>query len=619
MLAILVVSALVYLPALRGMEILDDHVIATGAAIGGGKSFLDCFTHPFLFSYYRPLISVSFWAEMRLWGTNPFLLHQTNLLIHVLTTFLMIRLAGALGLSRKVSYLSGLFFALQPAQVGAVAWIGGRTDAQACLFFVVMLLAIVRYFRDGALWWIPLGVLAGLAAMLTKEQVAPAVLAAPLIGLAYRAPRRQLVYGSFPYLLAGAGFILFWFTLAPEHVKAPTVPLAEIFSQISRSTLNYTLLFVAPNPWSMNTYSLETLRSPLGILLGGALTILIPLGIWQLWKRAPRLGAMAVAGGLVYLPVSNLIPIPSLLAAPYRVALSGPCVAVLLAVAAGRLWQSRPLLAGSKIAFATRVRQYAVPVAAFGVLAAGLALVPWGASLHRDDVTLFGACSRYDSGSLYMRANYIWALNDKGQTQLALKESNLLLDQVYASSEWRNYEKAGQIMRDDPRITRRVLANHGARAEAAPMVSRYFVLHGQLLMRSHQDAEALRSMTAAKDLDETDDSALYGLGNMLLDRDPKRATRYLTKAISLNPNNTGAIYLLGHYYGSVGNYEMAYHTLARLGTSSRETGMPMLELAEAELRTGRIKQARETLQLASHMIIEPNRLAALETRAYARS
>lgn len=65
---VLLISGLVYLPALTGLPILDDHLISAGSAIGGGKSLWDCFTKPFLFHYFRPLVSAVFYLEMRGYG-----------------------------------------------------------------------------------------------------------------------------------------------------------------------------------------------------------------------------------------------------------------------------------------------------------------------------------------------------------------------------------------------------------------------------------------------------------------------------------------------------------------------------------------------------------------------
>src|SRR5260221_13124896 len=89
-LAIVLLSGLLYLPAMSGLAIWDDHFLISGSGIGGGNSLGSCFSEPFLQHYFRPLVSVSFFLDHKLWGTGTFFYHQTNLLIHFLTTAILI-------------------------------------------------------------------------------------------------------------------------------------------------------------------------------------------------------------------------------------------------------------------------------------------------------------------------------------------------------------------------------------------------------------------------------------------------------------------------------------------------------------------------------------------------
>jgi len=592
MLGILLLSAVVYFPALSGYPILDDRMISSGAAIGGG-SFVDCFTKPFLFHYFRPLISASFWLEMKWHGANPFLLHQTNVILHVLTTFLVVKLAGACGLNRKAALLGGLFFAIQPAQIGAVAWIGGRTDSQACLFFVVMLLAIAKYYKYQKWWWVPVGVLAGLFAMLTKEQVLPAVILAPLGGWAFAAPKRRTVWSSIPYLASGLLFLGLWLW-GSEPVKGATVPLGEIATQVCRTAVDYGLLFVAPNPWSMHAYTLENFRGPVWMGLGVLICVAIPLGIFQLWRFDRRLGWLAIAGALVYLPVSNVIPIPSLLAAPYRVALSGPVVAILLGLAV------------------SRIKLQPVPgiVALIGA-AASLFLVPWGASRHANELTLFGACVRFDPECYYMRANYITALQGANQFDEAMQQSTILFDKLFAGHDWHDYAHLKEVFDADPTITRRILDTHGSRAEGGPLISRYLTSEAQLMMKLDRDPEAEKILRAAIELDRENDGAYFGLGQVTIKTNPADGVYCLRQAIALNPDNGGAIYALGRYYIGRNDDANAYRTLRATLHVAYDTGEPLMDFAEVALRLGHKGEAQQALALAARRIVDRRRLLDL--------
>src|SRR5207248_2961602 len=144
-----------------------------GPGIGGGKSLQACFTEPFLLHYFRPLVSVSFFLDHKLFGSGPFFYHQTNLLIHVLTTLVCLGLFRMAFRSRIAAIAGAMAFAVQPAQVSTVAWIGGRTDSLCTLFATVFAWGLIRSAQTvgarrgawtaGSITWLAL-------ALLAKEQ-----------------------------------------------------------------------------------------------------------------------------------------------------------------------------------------------------------------------------------------------------------------------------------------------------------------------------------------------------------------------------------------------------------------------------------------------------------------
>src|SRR5690242_14603812 len=167
-LAILLLAAGVYMPTLSGMPIWEDSRL-----IGGYDSIQECFTKPFLGDYFRPLTALSFYIDHALSGHEPFLYHQTNILIHVLTTAVLIGLFLAAFRSRAVALLGALLFAVQPAQVSTVAWIGGRTDSLCALWVALFgwgLVTGIQADERKRTWRLGIAWLAFGAAILTKEQ-----------------------------------------------------------------------------------------------------------------------------------------------------------------------------------------------------------------------------------------------------------------------------------------------------------------------------------------------------------------------------------------------------------------------------------------------------------------
>src|SRR5258706_13478717 len=105
--ATMILGAIIYAPALTGPAIWDDHDLLNGMGLGNAQSVWDCFRKPFLFHYYRPLTSLSFFLEHKLAGENPFLYHQTNLLLHMLVIGSLIGLLFAGFRNPKFALLAG--------------------------------------------------------------------------------------------------------------------------------------------------------------------------------------------------------------------------------------------------------------------------------------------------------------------------------------------------------------------------------------------------------------------------------------------------------------------------------------------------------------------------------
>jgi hypothetical protein len=94
---------------------------------------------------WHPLTWLSHMLDCQLYGLNPGGHHSTNLLFHVANTlllFLLLRqLTGALWRSAFVAAL----FAWHPLHVESVAWAAERKDVLSAFFWMLTLMAYVRY------------------------------------------------------------------------------------------------------------------------------------------------------------------------------------------------------------------------------------------------------------------------------------------------------------------------------------------------------------------------------------------------------------------------------------------------------------------------------------------
>ncbi|MGA8889962.1 MAG: tetratricopeptide repeat protein [Anaeromyxobacteraceae bacterium] len=96
---------------------------------------------------YWPLTWTSFWAEWRLWGTDPAPYHALNVVLHLVASLLLWRLLRALRIPGAA--VAGLLFAVHPVAVESVAWVSERKNVLSGVFFFASLLAWARFDEGG--------------------------------------------------------------------------------------------------------------------------------------------------------------------------------------------------------------------------------------------------------------------------------------------------------------------------------------------------------------------------------------------------------------------------------------------------------------------------------------
>ena len=98
--------------------------------------------------HYWPALYTTFWLEHKLWGFNPLGYHLTNLALHAGVALLLWRLLRRLGMPRAWAWLAAAAFALHPLHVESVAWVIGRKDLLATLFYLGAALCYIRFVEE---------------------------------------------------------------------------------------------------------------------------------------------------------------------------------------------------------------------------------------------------------------------------------------------------------------------------------------------------------------------------------------------------------------------------------------------------------------------------------------
>lgn len=143
---ILLITGFVYVNSLNneflsGMD--DDMYILDNSLL---KSFdLQAHFSEYIAGNYHPLTTLSYSVEYFFFGINKIAFHSTNLLLHLLNTFLVFLFVSALLKNELVALISAGIFALHPMHVESVSWISERKDQLYTLFYLTSLIQYLKY------------------------------------------------------------------------------------------------------------------------------------------------------------------------------------------------------------------------------------------------------------------------------------------------------------------------------------------------------------------------------------------------------------------------------------------------------------------------------------------
>jgi tetratricopeptide (TPR) repeat protein len=86
--------------------------------------------------------------DCQLYGLRPWGHHLTNLLLHTANTILVFLLFQSMSRATGRSFVLAALFGLHPLRAQSVAWVAERKDVLSAFFFLLTLLAYVRYVRS---------------------------------------------------------------------------------------------------------------------------------------------------------------------------------------------------------------------------------------------------------------------------------------------------------------------------------------------------------------------------------------------------------------------------------------------------------------------------------------
>ena len=296
---ILAVTFLVYLPSLgNDFTNWDDQFYVTENPLLAHPGFGALLTTPLAWNYH-PLTMWSLALNYRLSGLHPGSYHWLNLLLHLANTALVFVLVLLLSEGRLwASVATSLFFGIHPMHVESVAWIAERKDVLYTLFYLIGLIAYVRYVDRKRI----LGLGASWVAMFLSVAAKPAAVVFPVTLLAIDWFRRRKI--TAPVLLEKLPFFAIsiaggLLTLRAQHLAGAVAlqwsPVRKVLFACYGTAMYVVKLFL---PFRLSAiYPYPTVEGqPLGpeyYVAAAAVVILLPLVVYACRRLRPVLFGVA--------------------------------------------------------------------------------------------------------------------------------------------------------------------------------------------------------------------------------------------------------------------------------------------------------------------------------------
>jgi hypothetical protein len=345
------VAALIYANALSNDFVFDDLV-----TFRQDRNIRSLSTVPRIFTTpegsFRPVRNASFALDYALSGDEPWGYHLCNIAYHAACAFLVLLLLRRLTGSGRAALIGALLFCVHPVHTESVAYVSGRRDVLTALFFLLGLLAYLRYRRRGQARWILAALGSWLLALGAKEMAItlPAVVFLHDLVLDRAALRRHApIYAVGGALVVAAAA---WILLSEHRVASGFHggDAVRHYATIPRLLVHDLSLLVAPvhllADYSFEAFPLSHGFTDVRTLVAVAMLLIVG-GIAVAERRRAPLVTFGIGWFFVTIaPVSQLVPYHELAAEHWLYLPSvGFCLVVGWGVEAlARRFGTRPVL-----------------------------------------------------------------------------------------------------------------------------------------------------------------------------------------------------------------------------------------------------------------------------------
>ncbi|MYC82366.1 MAG: tetratricopeptide repeat protein [Acidobacteria bacterium] len=623
-LALFLLVAVSYLPALEAGFVWDDLILVEAAAVHDWSGLWSIWFSPADIekeAHYWPVVYTSFWLEHKLWGLAPLGYHAVNVALHLVNVLLVWLLLQRLAVPG--AWAVAAVFAVHPLHVESVAWVIERKDLLSALFYLAAALTWIRFVKSPRpeRYGLALGLFA--AALLSKS-IAVTLPAALLIYHWWQAGRvtRTDLARLAPFF--GLALVITALDLSFYTSREPLdlgYSLAERVLIAGRALWFYAgkLLWPADLAVIYPLWEINAADPAAWIYVAAAAAL-----VAALWVGRKRLGRGPLAGILFFAvtlsPVLGFVDYGymqfSLVADRFQYLAGLGVMAVLLGAAR----------CGVDRLPATARR------AAAGALVLALAMLgalTWRqAGIYRDEVTFFSHILAHNPQARDAHLNLVGPLSDAGRLEDALAAARVAVEQrpdhslAYSNLGrtlvlLKRFEEAEEVLRTSLKLDSRNVTAHQNLGEALRQQKRY-----EEAIAKYREALAIKGAYAA---------AHGGLGAVLFELERyEESLAALQRALSLDPGAPSAgktALFAGRAARKLGRSREAETQFRKAAALAPGSAEPLLELsnllfaqdraAEAEEYLGRARESQPNDPFTLHMVAEALRTAGRPREAVA--
>ena len=141
--ALLLATLAAYQPAWHGGMLWDDDSHITRGDLRSAEGLWRIWFELDTTQQYYPVVHSAFWIFHRLWGDDTLGYHLINILLHALSSFLVLAILRRLAVPG--AFLAAVIFALHPVHVESVAWISELKNTLSGSLYLGALLLYLRF------------------------------------------------------------------------------------------------------------------------------------------------------------------------------------------------------------------------------------------------------------------------------------------------------------------------------------------------------------------------------------------------------------------------------------------------------------------------------------------